>query len=233
MATQGVTNLFGLTAPGIGFVSESSRSRSIELAKLPDQTGVTRCVAAKPKLMLDVSIKGMGVQDLLGVTAGKLDAVDTIYLISRKRTETTSEYPEFEDTGKGYATLAAPAASAAGDPPVPASHGAVCPVLGITSVGIAAVTSFEIERKVEETEERLATDGTFLEQDFYDEHYEFTVKGSGDLPVVLALGGDGDLASSVPELGSGVTILLTDKLDEKAGSYPEWEVTGENWPNAA
>jgi len=234
MATFGVTNLFGLSAPSVGYVAESSRRKSIETIKLPDQLGVTRCVEPKRLVTVEASINGQGDAGLGAMTTVTVSATSTLTVTSRRRTENNSEYPDFDISAESFEDLTTSDPGDAPDPPDGESVGAGCPIKGIQSVGIASVTTFEIEESFNgETPVLLNTDGTFGEKTYYDEFFTFSVRGKGDLPAVLALGTDGGLPATVTEFANGVTIITGTDENQKNTDYPDFSADGEHWPNAS
>lgn len=231
----GVTNLFGITAPTIGYVNESDRKKSIELNTLQDAAGVTVCVSPKPLVKIESSLKGKGDPILGLMVAATLSTKNAIQVNSKKKTEALSEYPGFEVAGVGYADLPSNTPTAFNeDLEIPTAPGsATCPVQGIVSIGISSVTNFDLEEKLKSNDPLLATAGTFLKQDFYDPHFEWSIKGRGDLPAALILGSDGGLPGTVAQFGTGVTVTLSTTESQKNEDYPSFDASGQHWPNAA
>jgi len=104
--TFGVQNTYGLSAPTVGYVTEATRKRSIEVATVQDEMGVTRKAKAKKLVTEDVSIKGKGDAELADVVAGSFSA-GVVKVVSAKQSETDDEFPDFEQTGQAFDTLGA------------------------------------------------------------------------------------------------------------------------------
>jgi len=232
----GVTNLFGITAPTIGYVNESERKRTIELITLQNTEGVTVCVDTKPLVKIESSLKGKGDPILGLMAAATLSSKNVIQVTSKKKMEILNDYPGFEIAGEGYADKPTFTATAFNeDLEIPEAPGsATCPIQGIVSVGISSVTNFDLEEKYRGSNDPLLTTaGTFLKKDFYDPYFEFSIKGRGDLPVALVLGSDAGLPDTVAQFGTGVTVLLTTTESQKNEDYPSFDGSGQHWPNAA
>jgi hypothetical protein len=229
----GVQDLFSLSAPTVGYVNESTETKTIEAATLRDQDGVTQCVAAKPLITIEVTHKGMGGDALGTLAAGTLSSTGTLQITSQKRTETNSEYPEFDVSAKGYDDLGSIADPTGPSAPTPdASSDPACPLLGLTSVGYSGCESFELEEVIDEAPVGLDADGSFDHQYFFDPTFNWTVKGIGSMPATLTLGSDGGLPDTVSEFSTGVTMLLSLKEEQKLEN-PSWEASGQHWPSAA
>lgn len=231
----GVTNLFGLSAPAAGYVSESRRRKSIEVATVRNQLGITKCVYPKPLVTVEVTNSGKGPGDLALFDDHTLvSAVATYQITSQKRTENGNDFPDFETTAKGYLTISGSAGSAGTPGDGGESLGAEsCPVFGIVSVNYALTERIEVSQAYEEGEVVLATDGTFARQDFYDPTYSFTVSGKGAFPAAAVLGTSGGLDATVAEFSAGVVLVLSSEEGESNTGEPTWSIQGQCWPNAA
>ncbi len=229
----GVTNLFDIAAPTTGYTHSSSRKKTLEPVTLRNQLGVTKCVSHVNHVLVEVSTKGKGDHALGSLAAATLDATGEIQIYSKKRTETLKEYPDFEVQAKGYEDVGTITNGDAEDAVDELTASAGCPVIGITSVSIAAVTSWDIEEKLEEAEAVFDTDGTFDHQDFFDPMYEFSVKGRGDFPAILVLGSDGGLPDTVTEFSAGITFISEISEEQENENESSWEASGFNWPAAA
>lgn len=104
-AHLGVVNLNGLTAPSGGYVQESSKEETIEIATIRNASGVTVKAAPKPLVTRTVMIKGKGDAVFSGVTAGSFTA-DTVKVTEAKQVESNDDFPDFEITGVAYSDLA-------------------------------------------------------------------------------------------------------------------------------
>ncbi|WP_038168557.1 hypothetical protein [Verrucomicrobium sp. BvORR106] len=104
-AKIGVVETFGITEPVGGFVSESSREATVEIATVRDKGGVTRI--AKPKRLVteEVTIKGKGDPNLAGVTAGAF-AEGVMKVVSAKSSEVNDDFPDFEIKGTRFSNRA-------------------------------------------------------------------------------------------------------------------------------
>lgn len=104
-AKIGVADTFGITEPVGGFVSESSRETSLEVATVRDKDGKIR--VAKPKRLIteEVTIKGKGDPNIAGVTAGAF-AEGVLKVVSAKSTETNDDFPDFEIKGTRFSNRA-------------------------------------------------------------------------------------------------------------------------------
>jgi hypothetical protein len=94
-AAIGVSDLFGMTAPAGGHVSESSQEETQEIATIKDASGVTVIAKPKPLVRTETSIKGYGDPAFAAVTAGALTA-DTLKIVSAKGSESNDDFPQFE-----------------------------------------------------------------------------------------------------------------------------------------
>ena len=235
--SQGVTENYGITGFGTGYVHSASEKRSIELVTVMDSSGVTKCVIPKALVTIESNIKGAGDGGLGSMAAGVLSAVATMDVRSRKRTENNSEVAEFDISATGYDDLdyanVASAITATGDAGEAMEGAVACPVLGITSCGLTLVTSFDIEEKIEESEPVLNTDGTFARQNTYDPKFEFSVSGKGDLPASVLLGSDATLASTVSEFSAGVTMVTELEVTQDKEDEDTWSCSGTHFPGAA
>ncbi|NDD55757.1 hypothetical protein EBZ39_18145 [bacterium] len=104
-AHLGVVALNGLSAPVGGYVQESSKEETIEIATIRDAAGVTKVAVAKPMVTRTVMIKGKGDAGLASVAAGGFTA-NTVRITEAKQTETNDDFPDFEITGTAYTDLA-------------------------------------------------------------------------------------------------------------------------------
>jgi len=228
----GVTDLFGLATPAIGYTTESSQRDSIEIVTIRDENGVTSCVSAKPLITREVSIKGKGeiiMDDLVAVTNSTEGDIE---LYMNKETQGLSEFPDFERAGKGYLALGLSSPTTPMSPEADPSGGG-CPTLGITSSDITGITSFELTEQLDEADVVLEYDGTFDHQSYFDPTYDFSIRGNGDFPVILALGSDGGLPGTVPEFQTGVTIVTEISENQRNDNEPDWDASGQHFPGAA
>ena len=93
-ATFGVNNTYELE-PTAGYVSESSKDSSVEVATIRDEQGVTVIAGPKPLITRNVTISGKGTANFSDVAAGTMVAGET-FITSIKRSESNDDFPEFE-----------------------------------------------------------------------------------------------------------------------------------------
>jgi hypothetical protein len=106
-AHLGVATTFGLTAPAGGYVQESSREESVELATIRNETGVTVKAVPKPLVTRTVNLKGKGDANLAAVASGSF-AEGVLRVTEAKQSETNEDFPDFEITGTAYLNLPEP-----------------------------------------------------------------------------------------------------------------------------
>lgn len=228
----GVTDLFGIDAPSSGYTHKSSLKKSIDVITLRNTLGVTTCVSHTNDIKVEASISGKGEHALGTLAASQQVGVGEMTIVSKKRTETLKEFPDFEVSSKGHLAVSAFTPGVGATPPTPPTPGEGCPVIGITSVGIACTTSFDIEEKLEEAGEVFNVDGSFKHQDFFDPTFSFSVKGAGDFPAVLVLGGSANLEDTVSEFGSGIVMITSVSEEQSNEAESTWEASGNCWPGA-
>lgn len=228
----GVTSLFGIAAPSSGYAHKSSRKKSIDVVTLRNTLGVTSCVQHTNDVKVEASISGKGIHALGTLEAAQQVGVGEMTIVSKKRTETQKEFPDFEVTSKGHLAVPSFTPGTGATPPTPPTPGEGCPVIGITSVGIACTTSFDIEEKLEEAGEVYNVDGSFKHQDFYDPTYSFSIKGAGDFPAVLVLGGSANLEDTVDEFAAGIVMITSVSEEQSNEGESTWEASGQCWPGA-
>ncbi len=100
----GVTTNFGLTTPIGGYVHESSREESIDVATIRNEMGVTVKAVPKPLITRTVSIKGKGDAGLAAVVSGAFTE-GTLRITEAKQSEGNDDFPDFEITGLAYLNL--------------------------------------------------------------------------------------------------------------------------------
>ena len=103
-AHLGVSSTFGLSAPAGGYVQESSREDSVEIATLRNESGVTVKAVPKPLVTRSVSIKGKGDANLAAVASGSF-AEGVLRVTEAKQSESNEDFPDFEITGTAYLNL--------------------------------------------------------------------------------------------------------------------------------
>jgi len=103
-AHLGVLSTFGLAAPAGGYVHESSREDSVEIATIRDQSGVTVKAVPKPMVTRSVNIKGKGDANLAAVASGTF-AEGVLRITEAKQGESNDDFPDFEINGTAYLNL--------------------------------------------------------------------------------------------------------------------------------
>lgn len=93
-ATFGVNNTHNLETAA-GYVSESSKDSSVEVATIRDEQGVTVIAGPKPLITRNVSISGKGTANFSEVAANNITA-GTAFITSIKRSESNDDFPDFE-----------------------------------------------------------------------------------------------------------------------------------------
>ena len=105
-AHLGVASTFGLSAPAGGYVQESSREDSVEIATIRDESGITVKAVPKPMVTRTVNLKGKGDANLAAVAAGSF-AAGVLRVTEAKQSESNEDFPDFEITGTAYLNLSA------------------------------------------------------------------------------------------------------------------------------
>ena len=105
-AHLGVASTFGLSAPAGGYVQESSREDSVEVATIRDESGITVKAVPKPMVTRTVNLKGKGDANLAAVAAGSF-AAGVLRITEAKQSESNEDFPDFEITGTAYLNLSA------------------------------------------------------------------------------------------------------------------------------
>lgn len=96
MATFGVTDTFGLTAP-TGFLQSSEKTQEVETATIKGATGQVEEARAKPRSKTTVTVRCKGAAVLSTVPAGQ--DFSTLTITSSKFSETNDDFPTSEITG--------------------------------------------------------------------------------------------------------------------------------------
>ena len=99
MATFGVTDTFGLTAP-TGFKQSSEQTAEVETATIKNEIGRVAESKAKPRTKTTVTIKCKGSSVLSTIGSGT--DFTAITLTSSKFNETNDDFPTSEITGVLY-----------------------------------------------------------------------------------------------------------------------------------
>lgn len=103
-AHLGVATNFGLNAPAGGYVHESSREDSIEIATIRNESGITVKATPKPMVTRTVNLKGKGDANLAAVSSGAFTA-GQLRVTEAKQSESNDDFPDFEVTGTAYLNL--------------------------------------------------------------------------------------------------------------------------------
>jgi hypothetical protein len=96
MATFGVTDTFGLTAP-TGFLQSSEKTQEVETATIKNAIGQIAEAQAKPRQKTTVTVRCKGTAVLSTVPAGQ--SFSTLTITSSKFSETNDDFPTSEITG--------------------------------------------------------------------------------------------------------------------------------------
>jgi hypothetical protein len=96
MATFGVTDTFGLTAP-TGFLQSSEKTQEVETATIKGATGQVEEARAKPRSKTTVTVRCKGTAVLSTVPSGQ--NFTTLTVTSSKFSETNDDFPTSEITG--------------------------------------------------------------------------------------------------------------------------------------
>jgi len=95
-------NLFGVTDPAAGYVQESSKEQSVEVATCKDTTGVTKLAEPKGVVTTTVTLKGKGT---LTPAVSRNTAVGaTAVVTSAKMSESNDDFPDYEVTYQKFST---------------------------------------------------------------------------------------------------------------------------------
>lgn len=107
-------------------------------------------------------------------------------------------------------------------------------VLGISSVNVALLQSFDQEKRFSDTPPVLESDGKFNTAEAYGEEWEMTFKGWGDVPVAIqTLGGAIDQgATALTGYAGGVTIISSIEQSDFNTKHNEFSVVLMGFPNA-
>lgn len=102
-ATFGVSDNFGLTAPAVSTVEESSTESEVEIKTIRNASGTT-CQAVPAKMVkTTVMIKGRGTS-AASVAAGAFTE-GVVKVTSVKNAESNDDFPTYEITGVSYSNL--------------------------------------------------------------------------------------------------------------------------------
>lgn len=101
------------------------------------------------------------------------------------------------------------------------------PEFGITAVQGLYLESVDAESKVE-SKVLLRSDGSFGEAMNYDPSFSFSVKGKGDAPAALGIGG-----GSAPTEVTGHVIITSVKTTQSNEDWQGFEYSGVCYPSAS
>ena len=106
--------------------------------------------------------------------------------------------------------------------------------VGIQSTSLTLCESVDYEQKLEEAS-ALACDSGYGYAATFDEMIEFSLKGSGDLPATMVIGGtggtDADLTDVNDGAGTETRILTNIRVSESSDDVNKWECSGVYFPN--
>ena len=98
---------------------------------------------------------------------------------------------------------------------------------GITKISGTLVEAVDLTLSAE-TKELIDSDGTFVAARNVDSQYSFSVKGKGDLPSGITVGGD----AGEPDGASGKVIITKITLSQKNDDWNSWSYDGVAYPAA-
>jgi len=89
-------NLFGVTDPAAGYVQETTREKSQEIATCKDSTGVTKLPTPKKLITETVTIKGKGTY--VPVVTRDTEVGATAVMTQAKISQSNEDFPDYEVT---------------------------------------------------------------------------------------------------------------------------------------
>jgi len=95
-------DLFGVTDPASGYLQETTKTETAEIASVRDTTGVTKVAVLKGVLTTEVVLKGKGTYTP-AVTAN-LNVTGTAVITSAKVSESAEDFPDYEITYQQFAS---------------------------------------------------------------------------------------------------------------------------------
>lgn len=95
-------DLFGVADPASGFVQETTKTETAEIASVRDTTGVTKLAVLKGVVTTETVIKGKGTYSP-AVTAN-LNVTGTAVITSAKVSESAEDFPDYEITYQQFAS---------------------------------------------------------------------------------------------------------------------------------
>lgn len=111
--------------------------------------------------------------------------------------------------------------------------------INLDDVGVQSHTTTTLCESVDyetKTDQAMisACDSTFGAAEAFDPITEFSLRGKGDIDVLLVIGGDGSTAAVLTDIndGLGTRILSSVKEDENNTEFNGWEVSGTYFPGA-
>ena len=93
-------DLFGVTDPALGFVQETTETKTAEIATVRDNTGVTKLAVLKGVVTTETVIKGKGTYTP-AVTVNKT-VTGTAVITSAKVSESAEDFPDYEITYQAF-----------------------------------------------------------------------------------------------------------------------------------
>jgi hypothetical protein len=95
-------NLFGVTDPAIGFLQETTETKTKEIASVRDATGATKLAVLKGVTTTEIVLKGKGTYAPAVVT--NTSVTGTAVITSAKITETAEDFPDYEVTFQSFSS---------------------------------------------------------------------------------------------------------------------------------
>jgi len=95
-------DLFGVTDPASGFVQETTKTESAEIATVRDTSGVTKLAVLKGVLTTEIVIKGKG--SYAPAVTANANVTGTAVITSAKTSESAEDFPDYEVTYQQFAS---------------------------------------------------------------------------------------------------------------------------------
>lgn len=95
-------DLFGVTDPASGYVQETTKTESVEIATVRDTTGVTKLAVMKGVKTTEIVIKGKGTYAPNVTVNTNVSA--TAIITSAKFSESAEDFPDYEVTYQQFAS---------------------------------------------------------------------------------------------------------------------------------
>lgn len=105
--------------------------------------------------------------------------------------------------------------------------------VGIQASALSLLESIDYSKKLEEAV-ITDSDSSFGHAQAFNATIDFSLKGKGDIPATLVVGGENIAAAALTGVndGDGTTILKSVKISETNTDFNSWEVSGVYYPLA-